>query len=83
MYVWSLTLSGVQSECVLSVTCLGLPYFSTLSPTGQNVQQKKKKLMAMKCVLIKSTVTFVRKIPHSKKNSARYIHKCTGVLISP
>jgi len=28
------------------------------------------------CVLILST-TFVRNIPHFKKNSARYYHKCT------
>jgi len=40
--------------------------------------EKKKKLLNIKCVLIFST-TFVQKISHSKKNSARY-HKCTYVF---
>ena len=60
---------------ILSVVCLALPYFSPLSHKRNNFR-KKKVIEHKMCVLIFST-TFVRNIPHSKKNSGRYYHKYT------
>jgi hypothetical protein len=53
---------------LLSVACLVLPYFSTLS---QRARFSDKTLLNIKCVLISST-NFFSKISHSKKNSVRY-----------
>jgi hypothetical protein len=57
-----------------SVACLAVPYFSTLSHKRHDFREKviKPKMR----VLIYST-TLVRKIYYSKKNAARYYHKCT------
>jgi len=41
---------------------------------------KEKQLLNTKCVSIFSTA-FVCKISHSKKNSARYYHKCSSVFM--
>ena len=59
-----------------SVTCLAIPYFSTLSHKRHDF--RKKKILNIKCVLIFYT-TFIGNISHSKLNSARY-HKCTLVF---
>ena len=64
------------------LTCLDLPYFCTISykrhdfsgGVGGGMIEHKM------CVLIFSA-TFVRNISHSKKNSARYYHKCTEVFM--
>jgi hypothetical protein len=61
---------------LVSVACVALPYFSTLSlkphDFGENVTEHKM------CVLIFST-NFVGNISYSKNNSARY-HKCAQVF---
>jgi hypothetical protein len=56
-----------------SVACLSLPYFSSLSHKGQDF--RKSVIEHKMCVLIFST-TFFGNMYHSKKNSARYFHKC-------
>jgi len=61
-----------------SVVSPVLPYFYTLCHKrndfpGKFIEHKM-------CVLIFST-TFVRAIINSKKNSARYYHKCTYVFV--
>jgi hypothetical protein len=58
---------------ILSVVCLVLPYFSTLSYKERFLKNVTKHKM---CVLI-FFITSVRNILHSKKNSGRYYHKCT------
>ena len=47
-----------------SVTCLAVPYFSTLTHKRHDFC-KKKKLLKVNCVLIFST-NFVLEIPHCK-----------------
>jgi hypothetical protein len=60
------------------VVCPALTYFSTLSYKRHDL--RKKFIEHKVCVLIFSTV-FVRNICHSKKNSARYYHKCMYVFM--
>jgi hypothetical protein len=62
-----------------SVTCLVLPYFSTLYHKQRNF--KKKGIERKICVLIFST-NFVRKFSLSEKNSAHIITSpCIGVRV--
>jgi hypothetical protein len=61
-----------------SVACLVLLHFSKLS--HKRYDFRKKSIEYEVWVLIFST-TFVYNISHSKKNSARYYHKCTLVFI--
>jgi hypothetical protein len=60
-----------------SVTCLAIPYFSTLSHKRHDF--RKEKILNIKCVFTFYT-TFIGNISHSKLNSARYCHKCTLVF---
>jgi hypothetical protein len=60
-----------------SVTFLALPYFSTLSHKRNHFRENV--LEHKMCVLNFST-NFVGNISHTKKNSARYHHKCTYVF---
>jgi hypothetical protein len=62
-----------------SVASLALPYFSTLSHKRHNFRKKKRVIELKMWILIFST-TSLSKIPHAKKNSARY-HKCTYVFM--
>jgi hypothetical protein len=59
-----------------SVACLTVLHFSTLSHRRHGFRRNVMKHKM--CVLIFSTA-FVRNISNSKKNSARYYHKCTQV----
>jgi hypothetical protein len=63
----------MHSVILSSVVCPPPPYFSTLCQMANF--QKKSCWTYNVCVLIFST-DFVRNISHSKKNSARYYHKC-------
>jgi hypothetical protein len=60
-----------------SVTCLAVPYFSSLSHKRHDFL--KKVIEYKMCVLILST-TFVWDISHSEENSARYYRKYTKSL---
>jgi hypothetical protein len=60
-----------------SVVCLALQYFSTLSHKKHYFWKKVTEYKM--CVLIFST-TFVWTISHSKRNWAKYDHKCISVL---
>ena len=63
------------------VACPAVLYFSTLSHKWYDFRKKKKKVTDLKmCVLIFST-TSVWNMCHSKKNLARYYHKCKNVVI--
>jgi hypothetical protein len=62
-----------------SVACLAVQYFSTLSHKRHDFQ--KNVIEHKMCVLSFST-TFVWNTSHSRKNSARYYHKCTWVFMS-
>ena len=55
------------------VTSLAPPYFSTLFHKRHNFRNKVAENKT--CILIFST-TFIWNISHSKKNLARYCHKC-------
>ena len=63
---------------VSPVGCPAIPYFCTLSHKHYSFQKKVTKHKM--CVLIFST-TFVLNISYSKKNSARYYHKCTNAFM--
>jgi len=63
---------------ILSVACLTLLYFSTLSHKQHAVWEKN--LLDTMCVLIFS-ITFVWNIYHSKKKWARYDQKCISVFM--
>jgi hypothetical protein len=58
-------------------------YFSTLSHERHDFRNQKKRFLNIKCVFyfIFST-TSVWNISHSKKNWARYDHKCILVFVS-
>jgi hypothetical protein len=58
----------------LFVTCLDLPYFPSLSNKWHDW---RKKVMEHKLRVLIFPTNFVWNISHSKKNSARYFHKCT------
>ena len=67
--------------CVLSaVVCLTLQYFSTLSHTQTRFSGKKGAIKHEMYVLIFCT-TLVWNISQSKKNSARFLPKCTKVYM--
>ena len=57
---------------ILSVVCLALPYFSTLSHKMKDL--RKKMLLNTKCILIFST-TSVRNIPRIIKGDLTNVHK--------
>jgi hypothetical protein len=57
----------MRSVILISVACLAVPYFSTLSHKSHDF--RKKRLLNIKYVFIYST-TFVSNISHSKNNSA-------------
>ena len=57
-----------------SVACPSVQYFSTLPHKRHNLRDKVTEHKM--CVLV-FVYNFCRNIPHSKKNSARYYHKCT------
>jgi len=61
---------------LMSMTCLALPYFSTLSLKRHDFFCKKKDTERKMCALIFSTKVFWN-IFYSKKNSARHYHKYT------
>ena len=56
-----------------SVACPSVPYFSTLFHNGNCFREKN--LIERKIRVLILSTTFVPNISHSKKNSARYIHK--------
>jgi hypothetical protein len=60
-----------------SEACLALPYFSRLSHKWHDFREKV--FECKMCVLIFFT-NFLWNISTSKKNSARYYHKCTNVF---
>ena len=62
-----------------SVAPLAPSYFATLSHKWHYFR-KKKFIEPEMCVLIFST-TFIQNISHSKKNLARYRHKCRNVFM--
>jgi hypothetical protein len=68
-----------RTYCIISQSeaSLALPCFSTLYHTQHDIW--KKVTEHQMCVLIFST-TCVWNISHSKKNSARYYHKCINVF---
>jgi hypothetical protein len=68
----------MRCRVLSSAACQALPYFSTLYHKRYDFRKKvtKRKM----CVLIFSTA-FVWNISHSKKNSARYYHKCTQLFM--
>jgi len=81
-FVWNISDSKYNSsrydqKCIF-VACPAVPCFSTLSPKRGDF--RKTFTEHKMCVLIFST-TFVWNISHSKKNSARYYHKCTWVYM--
>jgi hypothetical protein len=61
-----------------SVASSGVPYFSTLCHKHHDFS---KQVTEHKLYLLIFSTSFVRKISHYKKNSARYCHKCTYVII--
>jgi hypothetical protein len=61
-----------------SVTCLALPYFSTLS---HKRHEFRKEVIENKMRAFIFSTTAVLNISYSKKNSVRYYHKCTQVFI--
>jgi hypothetical protein len=84
--------SVTYSECVFvalvirhamrmrHVSCQAVQYFSTLFHNQHNFFKKKKVIEHKMCVLISFT-NFIWNIYHSKKNWARYDHKCTFVFM--
>jgi len=56
-----------------------LPQFCKLTQESHDFRGEKFTEHKM-CVLIFS-IRFVSDIPHSKKNSSRFYHKCTGVFM--
>jgi hypothetical protein len=63
-----------------SVACPAQPYFSTLYHNGSDFRGGGGVIEHKVCILIFFT-TSVGNISHSKKNSARYYHKCTYVVM--
>ena len=74
---WACKAHEPYYSCILSVACLDVPQFSTLSDQGHDF--RKKSYWTKTCVLTFST-TFVWNISHSKKNWAICDHKYTLVL---
>ena len=65
----------MRSIILSSVACLGPPYFHTLSRKLHDF--RKKEVFAHKMCVLNLSTTFVCNLDNSKKNSARYDHKCT------
>ena len=63
-----------------SVACQAMLYSYTLSQKGTIFETKNVTEHKM-CVLIFSKNPAVENISHSKKNSARYDHKCTSIFM--
>jgi len=51
--------------------------FSNLSDTGHEF---RKRIIEYKIYVLMFSIIYICQIFHSKKNSARYCHKCTSVL---
>ena len=62
-----------------SVTCLALQHFPTLSRKPLDFRREKK-FLNLKCLLIFAIFSDWN-TPHSKKNWARYYHKCSRTLV--
>jgi hypothetical protein len=81
MYVYSLSYPACKSHIaiiLLSVACVVLPYFSTLSHKRNDFLENV--IEHEMCVLTFST-TFVWNISYSNTKSASYCHKCTNVFM--
>ena len=65
----------MQCACAIlsSVACLALQYFSTLSHKKHDFREK---IIEHKMYVLVFSTTFVWRISHSEKNSARSYHKC-------
>jgi hypothetical protein len=75
-------LPSMQSACAvlychMRPLCVP-PYFSTLS--HKRLHSRGKVIEYEMCIFIFSTI-FSENISHSKKNSARYWHKCKNLLV--
>jgi hypothetical protein len=67
--------AGKAQALYLSVVCPALQYCSKLPHKRHDFRGKK--LLSTKCVCLIFSSTFVWYISHSKKNLAKYNHKCS------
>jgi len=81
--LYSCLIHPVCKEHAPYVIC-DLPGFTTfifhITPQTARFSEENKVIQHKMCVSIFST-TFLRTTSHSKKNSARYYHKCTQVFM--
>jgi hypothetical protein len=71
--------SRIRSIVLSPVTCLALPYLSTLSYYGHDFRGEKIVIEHDMCVLSFST-SFIRNVSYSKNNSAIQ-HKCAQAFM--
>ena len=81
VYVWNLRYLAWHVHVLCYNIICGLSVSTKFSHVILQMMIFRKKLWNIKCVIWFSLLTLLWNISHSKKNSARYCHKCIYIYI--